>query len=116
MPNVNLALLQHHDWAVCHADTTATCAVLLPQLEDFDDGVVHQLNAKRTEDEAIAAVRHIAHYELGTIQHMAGVCGQSVSDYSQAAVRSTVITPRSAICGPQGVITAERWSAAKCCC
>jgi hypothetical protein len=55
------------------------------QLEDFDDGVVHQLNAKRSEDEAVAAVRHIAHYELGTIQHMAAYLNHLVKHYNHNA-------------------------------
>jgi hypothetical protein len=47
--------------------------------------VVHQLNAKRTEDEAVAAVRNIAHYELGTIQHMAAYLNHVVKNFNAAA-------------------------------
>lgn len=47
--------------------------------------MVHQLNAKRSEDEAVAAVRHIAHYELGTIQHMAAYLNHLVKHYNHNA-------------------------------
>eukprot|EP00775_Hariotina_reticulata_P007011 gene7011-7225_t len=53
--------------------------------EDFDDGVVHQLNAKRSEDEAVAAVRHIAHYDLANIQHMAAYLNHLVKHYNHNA-------------------------------
>lgn len=42
------------------------------QLDDFDEGVVHQLNSKRSTDEAAAAVRHVAHYDLANIQVQEG--------------------------------------------
>jgi hypothetical protein len=54
-------------------------------VEDFDDGVVHQLNAKHSEEEAVAAVRHIAHYELGSIQHMAAYLNHLVKHYNHNA-------------------------------
>lgn len=41
-------------------------------MEDFDEGVAHQLNAKRTWEEAADAVRHLANYDLASIQHPAG--------------------------------------------
>ncbi|WIA28538.1 hypothetical protein OEZ86_011080 [Tetradesmus obliquus] len=53
--------------------------------EDFDEGVVHQLNAKRSEEEAVAAVRHIAHYDLANIQHMAAYLNHLVKHYNHGA-------------------------------
>jgi hypothetical protein len=55
------------------------------QAEDFDEGVVHQLNAKRSEEEAVAAVRHIAHYDLANIQHMAAYLNHLVKHYNHSA-------------------------------
>jgi hypothetical protein len=43
-----------------------------PQVEDFDEGVVHQLNAKKNWEEAADAVKHLATYDLAAIQHPAG--------------------------------------------
>jgi hypothetical protein len=58
---------------------------LLLQAEDFDEGVMHQLNAKRSEEEAVAAVRHIAHYDLANIQHMAAYLNHLVKHYNHGA-------------------------------
>lgn len=55
------------------------------QVDDFDEGVVHQLNAKRSEEEAVAAVRHIAHYDLANIQHMAAYLNHLVKHYNHTA-------------------------------
>lgn len=88
------SLCPHSRRTSTHTHTLTAClhtnhlpALILwkPQLEDFDDGVVHQLNAKRTEDEAVAAVRNIAHYELGTIQHMAAYLNHVVKNFNAAA-------------------------------
>jgi hypothetical protein len=65
-----------HVWLTCWCDL---------QAEDFDDGVVHQLNAKRSEEEAVAAVRHIAHYDLANIQHMAAYLNHLVKHYNHNA-------------------------------
>jgi len=54
------------------------------QVEDFDEGVVHQLNAKRTWEEAADAVRHLASYDLATIQHPAAYINHVVKHYNAA--------------------------------
>jgi hypothetical protein len=53
----------------------------LLKVEDFDEGVVHQLAARRSEAEAVAAVRSIAQYELGSIQHMAAYLNHIIKHY-----------------------------------
>jgi hypothetical protein len=54
----------------------------LLKVEDFDEGVVHQLAARRSEAEAVAAVRSIAQYELGSIQHMAAYLNHIIKHYA----------------------------------
>ena len=41
------------------------------QLEDFDDGVVYQLAAKKSEEEALGALRTLAENDVSGIQHLA---------------------------------------------
>eukprot|EP00879_Flechtneria_rotunda_P002224 GHRR01002410.1.p1 GENE.GHRR01002410.1~~GHRR01002410.1.p1 ORF type:complete len:1011 (+),score=410.17 GHRR01002410.1:278-3310(+) len=55
------------------------------KVDDIDDGIVHQLNTKRSEGEAVAAVRHIANYDLANIQHMAAYLNHLVKHYNHAA-------------------------------
>ncbi len=63
-------------------DTTRICVAHLAQLDDFDEGVVAQLNSKRTEDTAIAAVRHIANYDIASIQHMAAYINHIIKHFN----------------------------------
>lgn len=46
---------------------------------------MHQLNAKCNEDEAVAAVRHVAHYDLGSVLHRAAYLNHLVKHYNHAA-------------------------------
>jgi hypothetical protein len=55
------------------------------QVEDFDEGVVHQLNAKRTWEEAAEAVRHLASYDLAPIQHPAAYINHIIKHTPGAA-------------------------------
>lgn len=41
------------------------------QLEDFDDGVLYQLAAKKNEEEALGALRTLAENDVSGIQHLA---------------------------------------------
>ncbi|GFR50616.1 hypothetical protein Agub_g12700 [Astrephomene gubernaculifera] len=49
--------------------------------EDFDDGVLHQLTLKRSEDEALAALRQLAAENLCGIQHMAAYINHIIKNY-----------------------------------
>ena len=58
------------------------------RFEHFDDGVIHQLTSKRTEAEAVEAVRSIRQYELSNIQHMAAYINHVIKHYNPAAGES----------------------------
>jgi hypothetical protein len=60
----------------------------LVRYEDFDDGVIHQLTSKRSEAEALEAVRSIRQYELSNIQHMAAYINHVIKHYNPTAGES----------------------------
>jgi hypothetical protein len=82
---------------------TALHCLLLLQAEDFDEGVMHQLNAKRSEDEAVAAVRHIAHYDLANIQHMAAYLNHLVKHYNHGAAAAAAAAAEGMAHGTAGL-------------
>lgn len=67
------------------------------KLEDFDDGVLYQLSVKKTEEEAIAALRTLQDYDLSSIQHMAAFINHVVKNYQHGGSRQAPSsgTPRS---------------------
>jgi hypothetical protein len=77
--------------------------LLLLQAEDFDEGVMHQLNAKRSEEEAVAAVRHIAHYDLANIQHMAAYLNHLVKHYNHGAAAAAAAAAEGMAHGTAGL-------------
>lgn len=56
------------------------------KLEDFDDGVVFQLLARKSEEEAIAALRTLPDQDLSSIQHMAAFINHVVKNYQPGTV------------------------------
>ncbi|KXZ54229.1 hypothetical protein GPECTOR_5g320 [Gonium pectorale] len=61
------------------------CALLrtVPGLkvEDFDDGVLHQLTLKKSEEEAVGALRMLAAENVSGIQHMAAYINHTIKNY-----------------------------------
>uniref|UniRef100_A0A7S0S3Z7 Uncharacterized protein n=1 Tax=Chlamydomonas leiostraca TaxID=1034604 RepID=A0A7S0S3Z7_9CHLO len=51
------------------------------KVEDFDDGVLYQLAAKKNEDEAVGALRTLAESELSGIQHLAAYINHVIKHY-----------------------------------
>jgi hypothetical protein len=64
---------------------------------------VHQLNAKRSEEEAVAAVRHIAHYDLANIQHMAAYLNHLVKHYNHSAAAAAAAAAEGMAHGAAGL-------------
>lgn len=52
------------------------------RFDDFDEGVAHQLNSKKTWEEAADAVRHLANYDLASIQHPAAYINHIIKHYN----------------------------------
>lgn len=50
-------------------------------MDDFDDGVVFQLNLKKSDEEAVGALRSLGDHELGAIQHMAAFINFVIKNY-----------------------------------
>ncbi|GIL59027.1 hypothetical protein Vafri_13997 [Volvox africanus] len=51
------------------------------KVEDFDDGVLHQLTLKKSEEEAVGALRTLAAENLNGIQHMAAYINHIIKNY-----------------------------------
>lgn len=49
--------------------------------EDFDDGVLHQLTLKKSEEEAVGALRMLAAENVSGIQHMAAYINHVIKNY-----------------------------------
>lgn len=68
----------------------------LVKLEDFDDGVLHQLSIKKSEEEACGAVRAVATYDLANIQHMAAYLNHVIKHYNPAGEHGGAVVGASA--------------------
>ncbi|GLI62390.1 hypothetical protein VaNZ11_005009 [Volvox africanus] len=51
------------------------------KVDDFDDGVLHQLTLKKSEEEAVGALRTLAAENLNGIQHMAAYINHIIKNY-----------------------------------
>jgi len=90
-------------WPVCWKCPCLAFGARPPhaQLEDFDDGVVYQLAAKKNEEEALGALRTLAENDVSGIQHLAayinhGGCCEHHAAHSTHRPWCVLATPRSA--------------------
>ena len=55
------------------------------RLDDFDEGVVHQLNQKRSEDEAVAALRALSGGDVSMLQHPAAYLNHIIKGFHSSS-------------------------------
>lgn len=110
-------------WSSAHcADTMQSCpydcACWHPQAEDFDDGVLHQLTLKKSEEEAVGALRMLAADNgcgLAGIQHMAAYINHVIKNYHHLGGPHGAVGPGGAGASlPSGASLALPWPCCYC--